>query len=385
MIITNGLIFGEDGRFRPGTMEIDKGVIESIFYEENLNKTITEPRVDSIDARGLYVIPGLVDIHLHGAVGHDFCDSSLEKLEAVVEYELSQGVTSLVPATMTFPKDTLMQSMKKLKQLCENNSVIKGITMEGPFISEGKKGAQNGRYIQRPEVTVFRELQEASGGIVRQVTVAPEAPGTMEFIREICKACVVSVAHTQACYEVAKEAFEAGANHVTHLYNAMLPFGHREPGVVGAALENEEVFVELICDGEHVHPAVVRATFQLFGAKRICMISDSMSATGMPEGKYSLGGQDVTLKGNKATLSGGRLAGAVTTLYANLKKAVLEMQIPLEEAVMACTKTPARSLGLEGSCGVLKVGRSADVVLLDEGLNIKHVIVDGRIIVSSNV
>ena len=385
MIITNGLIFGEDGRFRPGTMEIVQGVIESICYEENVNNAVVEPRVDCIDARGLYVIPGLVDIHLHGAVGYDFCDSSLEELEAIAEYELNQGVTSLLPATMTLSEDTLKQVMKKLGQLSENSSVIKGISMEGPFLSEEKKGAQNGCYIQRPGVSVFRELQDASGGNIRQVTVAPEVPGAMDFIREICKDCVVSVAHTQAGYEVVKEAFEAGADHVTHLYNAMIPFGHREPGVVGAAWENEEVFVELICDGEHVHPAVVRATFQMFGAKRICMISDSMSATGMPEGKYSLGGQEVTLKDKRAILSDGRLAGAVTTLYDNLKKVVLEMQIPLEAAVMACTQTPARSLGLEGCCGVLEVGRSADVVLLDEALKIKYVIVDGRVIVNSNV
>ncbi len=383
MIITNGLIFGEDGRFRRGTMEIVQGVIESIFYEENVNNALTEPRVNRIDARGLYVVPGLVDIHLHGALGYDFCDSSLEELEAVAEYERSQGITSLVPATMTYPEDSLMQVMKKLGQLSERNSAIKGITMEGPFISEGKKGAQNERYIHGPDVEFFRKLQKAAGGRIRQVTIAPEEPEAMEFVKEINAECVVSVAHTQACYEVAKEAFEAGANHVTHLYNGMLPFGHREPGVVGAALENEEVFVELICDGEHVHPAVVRATFQMFGAKRICMISDSMSATGMPEGKYSLGGQEVTLKENKATLSDGRLAGAVTTLYDNLKKVVLEMHIPLEAAVMACTQTPARSLSLEDSCGVLKVGRSADVVLLDEALNIKYVIVGGRIIKKS--
>lgn len=383
MIITNGLIFGEDGRFRSGTMEIAQGVIESIFYEENVNNAVVEPRVDDIDARGLYVIPGLVDIHLHGALGADFCDSSLEELEAIAEYELSRGVTSLVPATMTLPEDSLTGIMEKLRQLSENSSVIKGITMEGPFISHGKKGAQNERYIHGPDVELFRELQKVAGGRIRQVTVAPEVSGALEFVKEISKECVISVAHTEAGYEVTKEAFEAGANHVTHLYNGMLPFGHREPGVVGAALENEDVFVELICDGEHVHPAVVRATFQMFGAKRICMISDSMSATGMPEGEYSLGGQAVTLKDKRATLEDGRLAGAVTTLYDNLKTVVMEMQIPLEDAVRACTTTPAKALGLEESCGVLAVGRKADVVLLDEALNIKYVIADGRVIKNS--
>lgn len=160
----------------------------------------------------------------------------------------------------------------------------------------------------------------------------------------------------------------------------MQPFGHREPGVIGAAYDTKEVFVELICDGEHVHPSIIRATFKMFGAERICMISDSMRATGMQPGIYSLGGQEVFLRGNRAALADGKLAGAVTTLYDNLKRVVLQMQIPLEEAVLACTATPARSLCLEQECGVLAVGRKADLVLLDEDLNIRCVIVSGKVI-----
>lgn len=378
MIIVNGFVFGEDGKFHQGTINICKDKVVNICFDETGNDELTEPRAEIIDARGLYVIPGLVDIHLHGAAGYDFCEGTEEAFEAISEYERNCGVTSLVPATMTLPADRLFQVMEELAGYAKKNPSIKGITMEGPFVSVEKKGAQNECYIQKPDIDLFRNLQESAEGLIRQVTVAPEVTGAIEFTEEISRDCVVSVAHTGAGYEDAKHAFHAGANHVTHLYNAMLPFGHREPGVVGAALESENVFVELICDGEHVHPSVVRATFQMFGARRICLISDSMSATGMPEGEYMLGGQKVFMKKNRATLADGRLAGAVTTLYDNLKKVVLEMQIPLEDAVTACTITPAKALGLEECCGVLAVGHRADVVLLDRDLNIKYVIVDGN-------
>lgn len=384
MIIANGLIFGEDGKFHRGTMDICEEEIVNIYFEDTDNNELTEPRAEIVDARGLYVIPGLVDIHLHGAAGYDFCDGTEEAFEAIEEYERRYGVTTLVPATMTLPADELVQVMRSLAGYEKKCKAIKGITMEGPFISAGKKGAQNGMYIQRPNTELFAHMQTAANGLIRQVTVAPEMTGAIDFVKEISEKCIVSVAHTEAGYEIARNAFLAGAKHVTHLYNAMLSFGHREPGVVGAALEDRHVFVELICDGMHVHPSVVRATFRMFGAHRVCMISDSMSATGMPEGEYALGGQRVVVKEKRAMLADGSLAGAVTTLYENLKKTVLEMEIPLEDAVTACTVTPAKSLGLEETCGVLKNGRQADVVLLDENLEIIYVIAAGKMIYKRN-
>ena len=380
MIITNGRIFGEDGKFRQGRLDICGETIANIDYEEITQNTSEKTDGEIIDARGWYVIPGLVDIHLHGAAGYDFCDGTEEAFQKIVDFELSQGVTSIVPATMTYPKEVLRPLMEALAQYVKQNEQIKGITMEGPFISAGKKGAQNQCYIQKPDATLFTSLQETAGGLVKQVTVAPEVEGALDFIKEVSADCVVSIAHTEADYEETKAAFAAGANHVTHLYNAMQPFGHRDPGVIGAAYDTKEVFVELICDGEHVHPSIIRATFKMFGAERICMISDSMRATGMQPGIYSLGGQEVFLRGNRAVLADGKLAGAVTTLYDNLKRVVLQMQIPLEEAVLACTSTPARSLCLEQECGVLAVGRKADLVLLDEDLNIRCVIVSGKVI-----
>lgn len=376
MLIANGNIFGENGNFRRGNTEICGGIISAINYSETSDKEYNDT---IINADGLYVIPGLVDIHLHGAAGYDFCDGTEVAFRVISDFELFNGVTSIVPATMTLPQENLAEIMAAIERYAKKNSQIKGITMEGPFISAEKKGAQNELYIQKPNIKLFNSLQETAGGLIKQVTVAPEIEGAIEFIKEVSGDCAVSLAHTNASYDETMSAFQAGANHVTHLYNAMPPFGHREPGVVGAAFDNKNVFAELICDGVHIHPSAVRAAFQLFGANRICMISDSMSATGMGEGEFLLGGQKVKRKGAKAILENGSLAGAVSTLYDDLKTAVLEMNIPLEDAVLACTATPARSLKLEQECGILAVGRRADMVLLDKTLNIKYVIKDGVI------
>lgn len=376
MIIVNGSIFGEDSRFHHGSVDIRGDVIADINYD-----VVPQQQNDEIiDADGAYVIPGLVDIHLHGAAGCDFCDGTEDAFRTIVDFELNCGVTSIVPATMTLPRERLAPIMEAIARYTEKNDAIKGITMEGPFISAKKRGAQNERFIQEPNIEFFNGLQKAARGLICQVTAAPEVTGAIDFIKKVSNECVVSVAHTNATYAEAMEAFAAGANHVTHLFNAMPPFGHRETGVIGAAFDDKKVFVELICDGEHVHRTMIRAAFQLFGANRICMISDSMSAAGMPEGEYFLGGQSVIRKETRAVLSDGTLAGAVSTLYDNFKKAVLEMRIPLEDAVTACTITPARSLGLERECGVLAIGHRADMVLLDRDLNIKRMIRNGRLL-----
>lgn len=378
MIIKNGNIFGEDGRFHKGYIRVEGNYIKELGREEVSEDLVLEEKETVLDAQGLYVIPGLVDIHMHGCAGYDFCDGTPEAFEEIARYEAENGVTSIVPATMTLPKERLTQIIEAAgKYMSADSTVIKGITMEGPFISEEKKGAQDAQYIASPDKELLAELQKLSQGRIRQVTVAPEVDGAAEFIGEVSGEMVVSVAHTTADYQQTLAAFEKGANHVTHLFNAMPPLNHREPGVIGAALDYKDVFVELVCDGEHVHPAVVRAAFQMFGADRICMISDSMRATGMPAGKYSLGGQPVWVKDGRAVLENGNLAASVCTLYDCLRKAVLKMGIPLEDAVKACTITPAKSLNLE--CGILKAEYVADIVLLDTNLNIKHVIKSGNI------
>lgn len=382
MIIKNGNIFTKDGKFQKGHIYICEDRIEKLVYTQTTDEVFEgEP-----DAEGLYILPGLVDIHFHGAGGYDFCEATTEAFSNLEEYQIQHGITTVFPATMTLDESTLQNILKKAAEYVsfEGKGVIEGITLEGPFLSETKRGAQNKASLRKPDVDFYRQMQQISDNLIKQVAVAPEEDSDMTFISEVSKEVVVSLAHSAADYEIASEAFESGANHVTHLFNGMNPFLHREPGIVGAALDNQSVFVELIGDGVHIHPTVVRAMFQLFGPERICMISDSLSATGMPDGEYCLGGQKVLKKGEFATLEDGTLAGSVSNLYECMKKAVLEMQIPLEHAILACTKTPAKSLGVDDKCGILEEGRKADILILDKNLEIKYVIKNGKMVRDRN-
>ena len=382
MRIQGGNIFTEKGEFKKGDLTVFGGKIEELNFTlyENTTGVVDDEQV--IDARDLYVLPGLVDIHMHGAVDVDFCDATTEELAAIEDYQVQNGITTIFPATMTLPEEKLCRILEMAANFVGKHSqgAICGITMEGPFLSCKKKGAQEEQYICAPDVTLFKALQQKSGDLIYQVAIAPEVKGAMEFIREISKQTVVSLAHSAADYETAKKAFMEGANHVTHLFNGMEPFLHREPGIVGAASDNHNVFVELICDGVHIHPSMVRAMFKMFGADRICMISDSISATGMMDGEYTLGGQKVIKKDKMATLENGTIAGSVCNLYDCLKTSVQQMKIPLEEAILACTKNPAKSLKADNKCGILKEGRNADILILDKDLNIKYVIKNGQII-----
>ena len=371
MVIKNGLVFQPDGSFA----KKDVFIAGERIAENSQDETI-------VDAKGCYVIPGLIDVHFHGCVGHDFCDGSKESIAAMAKYELENGITSICPATMTLGEDVLMNIVQAAAAYKEagraEGAELVGINMEGPFISLEKKGAQNPKYIAKADAEMFRRLQKASGGLVRLCALAPEEAGAMEFIDACKDEVVISVAHTTADYDTAREAFERGARQVTHLYNAMPPFSHRAPGVIGAACDSD-CNVELICDGIHVHPSVIRTTFKMFGAERIIMISDSMEATGMADGEYSLGGQAVKVRGNLATLvEGGAIAGSATNLMNCLRYAVKTAQIPLEDAVGCTTRNPARAIGLYDEYGSIECGKYADLVILDQDLQICQVIKKGK-------
>ena len=337
---------------------------------------------DVVDATGCYVVPGFVDIHFHGCVGADLCDATDEAVRAIARHEASRGVTAVCPATMTYPEERLASVVDAAAAFepAADEAALVGINMEGPFISPDKIGAQNPAYVQRADAAMLRRLQERAGGLVKLVDVAPEEPGALDFVAEVADEVRVSIAHTCTDYDTAREAFARGARHMTHLYNAMPGMHHRKPGPIAAAWECPEATVELICDGVHVHPAMARLTFGLFGAERICLISDSMRACGLEDGTYDLGGQDVTVRGNVATLADGTIAGSVTDLAACVKVAVREMGVPLEDAVRAATLTPARAIGIDGERGSLEAGKIADVVVLDQELNVKHVIVRGGLL-----
>ncbi|MCI8468823.1 MAG: N-acetylglucosamine-6-phosphate deacetylase [Eggerthellaceae bacterium] len=336
---------------------------------------------EALDATGCYVIPGLVDIHFHGSAGADISDGDLAGLHKMGAYEASRGVTAMCPATMTLPPDVLLQAAETAAAYvpAENEADLVGINMEGPYISPGKVGAQNPEHVRVPDVAEFRRLQEASGGLFKLVDLAPEEPGADEFIDELGDDVLISVAHTSTDYDTAAEAFDRGARHLTHLYNAMPGMHHRNPGPIPAAAERDDVTAEIIADGVHIHPSMVRLAFNLFGDDRMILVSDTLRAAGLADGVYDLGGQDVTVKGPVATIDNGALAGSVSDLMRCFHVAVQQMDIPLVSAVKAATANPARAIGLEGEYGTLAAGAVADAVLLDrDTLELRAVVLRGR-------
>lgn len=372
MIIKNVFVYKENQTFEAGEVVMEDGV-----FRETASQT-----GEILDGEGCYAIPGLIDIHFHGCMGYDFCDGTGEAIEHMAEYEASQGITSMVPATMTLAQEELARIMTAAGAYENKKGArLAGINMEGPFLNEEKKGAQDGRYIRCCDMDMYEDFQRRSRGLIRLVDLAPETEGAMEFLQAVRGEVTLSLAHTCADYETADRALKNGATHVTHLYNAMPPFSHREPGVIGAAYDNKGTFVELICDGIHIHPAVVRATFDLFGSERIVLVSDSMRAAGLQDGQYTLGGQAVTVEGKRAVLTdGGAIAGSVTNLADCLRTAVQEMGIPLEQAVACATQNPARSIGIYDQVGSITAGKRADLVLLNRDLSLNSVYMDGNLI-----
>ena len=372
MRIINGSVF-----------DLDKGFVSRELYTNGSVISVSSDSDTVIDASDCYIIPGLLDLHFHGCCGEDFSDATPEGLQIMADYELANGITYICPAGMTLPEDQLIRLCKNAahhQQNATSGAELVGINLEGPFLSHAKKGAQNGDYLRNPDLDLLKRLQIESNNLVKLVTVAPELPGAIDFIRG-AEDVTVSLGHTSADYATAVAAFDAGARQATHLYNGMIPLHHREPGVIGAAFDYPETKVELICDGIHIHPSTIRLTFQIYGKERVILISDTLRAAGMPDGKYTLGGQDVIVCGNRATLADApdTLAGSATNLMDCLRTAV-SFHIPLEDAVRAATYNPAQALGLEHRIGTLDVGKDATMILLNkEDLSINKIIFHGTI------
>lgn len=383
MIIDHVKVFTEDKKFTDGGIVIKNGTIEQVYTEGKRPQTEDEV----LDGKGMYAIPGLIDLHFHGCKGDDFCDGSRDAIARIAEYEASVGVTAIAPATMTLPVEELEQILRVAAEYkkgphSKKEADFVGINMEGPFISPAKKGAQDERNIIPCDVKVCERFLEVSEGLVKFMGIAPEkSENAVSFIEAVKDKVNVSLAHTNADYDTAMAAFNAGADHAVHLYNAMPAFTHRAPGVIGAVYDSKHVMAEIICDGVHIHPAAVRATFEMMGEDRMILISDSMRAAGMPDGSYTLGGLDVNVVGNRATLaSDGAIAGSVTNLMDCMKIAVKTMNIPLETAVACATINPAKSLGIDAEYGSIRAGKKAHIVLMDQELNVQQVIKDGELL-----
>lgn len=318
-----------------------------------------------INAVGNRIIPGLIDVHTHGCIGTDTMDADFEPM---CRFYAEHGTTSFLPTTMTMGYDAL-ERVTNAKTDFKGANIL-GFHFEGPYISPKHKGAQNERYIKNPSTEDFKRFNN-----VKMITLAPELQGSMEFINAVKDGCVVSIGHTDCDYETALAAIENGADCLTHIYNAMPPLHHRNPGPIGAAFE-KHIYAQLICDGFHISKPVVLTTYKIFGADRMTLISDSIRCAGLPDGEYESGGLKVFLKEGAARLSDGTIAGSTATLLDCVKTAV-QFGIPFEDAVKMASETPANMLGVKK--GRIEKGYDADLLIVDEEINLKTVIINGEV------
>ena len=330
------------------------------------------------DARGSYIIPGLVDIHTHGALGADAADAESAGLTKMSRWYAARGVTSWCPTIVSLPGEATERAAAVIGAFVpDGGAKVAGIHMEGPFLSREKRGAHEGSCLIPPDLSLFERVNAASGGIVRLITLAPELPGAAAFIAAVKDRCTVSLGHTAADYDTAMAAFDAGASHVTHLYNGMPPLHHRAPSLIAAAADSG-ASAELIADGVHVHPAAVRLAFRIFGKKTV-LVSDSLRCAGMPEGEYGLGGRAVEVKNGAAYVMGtDTLAGSCVSLTEALRRCVA-FGVPAEAAVYAATAAPAAVIDRTG-IGALAPGRWADLVVADAQFNVLETYVNGAVV-----
>lgn len=369
-----------------GKIMTPKGIIEHnvIVFDKTIRSIQTEVPIDCevIDAKGMYVSPGLIDVHVHGSCGADTMDQTIEAIETISKGIAHHGVTSFLPTTMTMSQEDIYGALDVIGQ-CMHRSLsgakVLGAHMEGPFINPVYKGAQSSQYIVKPSYLFIEDYVD----VIKLVSYAPEMDDNYSFTKAVKEKTdiTLSIGHTNATYHEAKEAFAYGGNHVTHLFNAMTPLNHREPGVVGAALSSD-VFTELIADTIHINPALFSFVLANKGKDKVVLITDSMRAGCMKDGVYDLGGQEVFVKDGAARLANGNLAGSVLTLNKAVYNFYKNTAATLCEVIHMASLNPATSIGVQNRKGSLEVSKDADIVLFDEELNCYLAIVEGREVVN---
>ena len=374
MFYKNGEVFLE-GKFQKADIEVKDGRFQTV------SPAVTSDKPgESVDCTGKYIIPGFIELHSHGCIGHDFTTADTKDMEKMCEFYGKNGITSILATTMTIDYKIYKKAMTNIKEMIKiqkKGSRIIGINMEGPFLGADKKGAHDERYLMPIDEEKYLELNELSGDNVRIIDLDPNLAGSLEFIKKYSKSKVISLAHTSCDYDLASKAIEAGATHITHLFNAMNGMHHRQPGLVGA-VSDFDVHAEMICDGIHIHPAVIRLMYKAASDKLI-LISDSMSAAGLEDGIYELGGQKVYVVNGKATLEDGTIAGSTTTVYKAFKN-VIRYGIPVEQAILSATLIPAMAVRAEKEIGSIAPGKRADFIIMDQDYNIEKVFKDGEIL-----
>lgn len=365
MYLTNGNIF-INGEFIQSDIKITNDLISEIG-----NQLCYE---DSIDCTGKYIIPGLVDIHTHGCAGYDFSSASPDEIAVMQKYYLNNGITSILATTVSLDDKDVTAAVNNIKKAAENTTegaTIQGINLEGPYLSAKKCGAHDASLLKKPDIDFINQL----GNFVKVVNVAPEYDNASDFIMKFHGK--TSIAHTDCDYETAINAINLGADHITHIFNAMNGLHHRKPGVIGAFFDSE-AFAEMICDGIHIALPILRMMFNAY-AQRIAIISDSMAATGLSDGTYMLGNLTVNVKSSVATLPDGTLAGSAMNIY-EMMQILIKNGIKAEKAIKSVTEIPAKSVGLDNTCGKIQIGRKADIVILNNDFTIDKVLLSGKII-----
>ena len=342
---------------------------------------------EEYDLEGLTLFPGFIDLHIHGAGGYDTSDGSSEALTSISRFLASKGVTAFCPTTMMISKDDLRRVFTAYENTPRKDisgSEMLGLRLEGPFLSKEKCGVQNTEFAALPSKEYLDEVLEGhSPEMIRIIDISPEISGAKEFIHEMRNKYILSAAHTAATFACCKEAITEGISHATHLFNAMNVMHHHEPGAVGALLDDPSVTCELICDGMHVHPSVLRIAFSVLGEDRAVVVSDAMRAAGMPDGEYDLGGKMVTVRNGRTDMGDGRLAGSTTNLHDEFLN-LLKFGIPLRTALKACTLNPARVLHVDHDRGSLAVGKYADMVAMDAQYRVRKVWAGGNLVFDSD-
>ncbi|MBK5240045.1 N-acetylglucosamine-6-phosphate deacetylase [Clostridium sp.] len=381
-IIINGKILIKDEVVYEKSLLFDEKILEFVEAED-LEKLL--PRCDEIiDAKGNFVSPGFIDIHVHGSGGYDVMDGTEEALSVISSVLAQNGVTGFLPTTMTMSEEKIYAALDNIRIQMKkkiNGSKILGAHMEGPFINKKYKGAQKEDFIIKPNFKFIEDYID----VIKLITLAPEEDDNFDFIKEIVKRTniILSIGHSNADYEETMEAIKCGISHATHTFNAMTPLNHRKPGIVGAIL-NSDIYCELIADGIHVHPAIFNILKKLKGTDRIILITDSMRAGCLKDGVSELGGQKVIVKNNSARLEDGTLAGSILKLNEGVKNFMNNSDIDICEAISLVSINPARELGLDKVKGSLEVGKYADIVILDSNFNVQQTIVEGNTVFKSN-
>jgi N-acetylglucosamine-6-phosphate deacetylase len=383
LVITRGKLITPARILPVGDLLIKSGKIVAL----GSSGTIEIPR-DSIliDANGLMVVPGFIDAHTHGGMGHDFMDSTPDEIRAVLRWLVSTGVTTVLPTLASAPFDEQIEMVTRLRKVKENQlpgeAAIAGLHLEGPYLRMERRGAQPEKAIRKPSVDEMKQLIEASGNNIRLVTLAPELTGALDLIGFLAKqGIVVSAGHSEASVSQIREAVKAGLTRAAHLYNGMMPFSHRTPGIVGAVLTSDEIYAELTLDGIHVDPVAAEVALRAKGLSRITLVTDATQATGLGDGTYIRpGNRKIIVKEGAARLESGNLAGSVLTMDQAVRNAVHLLHLPLTDAIAMASQVSAASLGLGKTKGTLACGMDGDVVLLGKDLEISATIVAGEVI-----